>query len=372
MEPSGNVPSDDRPSPPRRLTPRGGAAPAPDGRRGAGTRRATIRDVANMAGVSLSTVSRVVNGRQVDTLMEARVRDAIAMLGYRTNVSARSLRRTARGSASVGLVFEDVANPFFSGVHRGVEDVLRTRGMLTFAGSSDEEPERERELAEAFAARGVEALIIAPAAPDQSYLARDRDAGLALVFVDRPPRFLDADWVMGDNFGGAFAACEHMVARGHRRIAFLGDRPEIHTSAERFRGYRGGLARHSIPEDPRLIRHGLFRALDAYDTTRELMLGPEPPTALFTGQNLITIEAVSALHDLGRQRDVALVGFDDVTLANVVEPALTVVQQDPVALGRAAAELLLERLDGGVSSSRHLVLPLQLVERGSGEIPAWT
>jgi LacI family transcriptional regulator len=329
-----------------------------------------MRDVANMAAVSLSTVSRVVNGQQVDAQMEARVRDAIAMLGYRTNVSASSLRRSARGSASVGLVFEDVGNPFFSAIHRGVEDVLRTRGMLTFAGSSDEEPRRERELAEAFAARGVEGLIIAPAAPDQSYLARDRDAGLALVFVDRPPQFLDADSVICDNFGGAVTACEHLIARGHRRIGFLGDRPEIHTSAERFRGYRDALARHSIAEEPRLIRHALFRALDAYDTTRELMLGPEPPTALFTGQNLITIEAVSALHDLGLQREVALIGFDDITLANAVEPALTVVAQDPVALGHAAAELLLERLEGDVSSSRHLVLPLQLVERGSGEIRA--
>jgi LacI family transcriptional regulator len=328
------------------LTTRDGPAPAaPD----SGTRRPTMRDVANMAGVSLSTVSRVVNGQQVDARMDARVRDAIAMLGYRTNVSASSLRRTARGSASVGLVLEDVGNPFFSAIHRGVEDVLRTRGMLTFEGSSDDEPERERELAEAFAARGVEGLIIAPAAPDQSYLARDRDAGLALVFVDRPARFLDADSVTCDNFGGAVTACEHLIAHGHRRIGFLGDRPGIHTSAERFRGYRDALARHSIPEDPRLVRHALFRALDAYETTRELMLGPEPPTALF--------------------------GFDDVTLANVVEPALTVVAQDPMALGRAAAELLLERLDGGVSGSRNVVLPLQLVERGSGEITArgsWT
>jgi LacI family transcriptional regulator len=332
-------------------------------------RRATMRDVARLADVSLSTVSRVVNGQQVDREMEARVRDAVAALGYRPNVTASSLRRAAGGSASIGLVFEDVANPFFSAVHRGVEDVLRARGMLTFAGSSDEEPDRERELAEAFASRGVDGLIIAPAGGDQSYLSRDRDAGLALVFVDRPPRFLDADSVVSDNFAGAAMACEHLVSRGHRRIGFLGDRPEIHTSAERFRGYQAVLARHSIPEDPYLIRHPLFRALDAYDTTRELLLGPAPPTALFTGQNLITVEAVSALHDLGLQHEVALVGFDDVTLSNAIEPALTVVAQDPIALGRAAAELLLARLDGDASPSRQAMLPLELVERGSGEIP---
>ena len=320
--------------------------------------------------MSLSTVSRVVNGQQVDRQMEARVRDAIAVLGYRPNVTASSLRRANGGSASVGLVIEDVANPFFSVVHRGIEDVLRARGMLTFAGSSDEEPERERALAEAFAARGVEGLIITPAGGDQSYLNRDRDAGIALMFVDRPPRFLDADFVVSDNFGGAVMACEHLVAHGHRRIGFLGDRPEIHTAAERFRGYRTVLERHSIPEDPHVIRHPLFRALDAYETTRELLLGPDPPTALFTGQNLITIEAVSALHDLGLQHQVALVGFDDIVLANMIDPALTVVAQDPMALGRSAAELLLDRLGGDASPSRHVTLPLKLIERGSGEIPA--
>jgi ABC-type thiamine transport system ATPase subunit len=220
--------------------------------------------------------SHVVNAQRVDDRMEARVRDAIAVLGYRPNVTASSLRRAAGGSASVGLVFEDVANPFFSAVHRGVEDILRSRGMLTFAGSSDEEPDRERELAEAFASRGVDGLIIAPAGGDQSYLGRDRDAGMALVFVNRPPRFLDADSVVCDNFGGAMAACEHLISHGHRRIGFLGDRPEIHTSVERFRGYRAALARHSIAEDPHLIRHSLFRALDACETTRELMLARRP------------------------------------------------------------------------------------------------
>jgi LacI family transcriptional regulator len=345
-------------------------ANAPDGAGDRHARRATMRDVARLADVSLSTVSRVVNGQRVDSQMETRVRDAIAALGYRTNVTASSLRRTNGGSASVGVVFEDVANPFFSVVHRGVEDVLRARGMLTFAGSSDEEPARERALAEAFAARGVEGLVIAPAGGDQSYLKRDRDAGIALVFVDRPPRFLDADFVVSDNFAGAVMACEHLLAHGHRRIGFLGDRPEIHTSAERFRGYRAVLERHSIPEDPHLIRHPLFRALDAYETTRELMLGPSPPTALFTGQNLITIEAVSALHDLGLQHQVALVGFDDIALANALDPALTVVAQDPLALGRAAAERLLARLDGDTSSSQQVTLPLELVQRGSGEIRA--
>ena len=169
---------------------------------------------------------------------------------------------------------------------------------------------------------------------------------MALVFVDRPGRFIDADAVLTDNAGGAAAAVDHLVAAGHRRIGFLGDRPDLHTAAERLRGFDAALARHGLPADTALVRHTMTRAADAYETTRELLLGDDPPTAVFTSQNLITIDAVRALHDLGLARSVALVGFDDVVLGDVVEPGLTVLAQDPVGLGRTAAQLLFSRLDG--------------------------
>src|SRR6478736_6160208 len=151
----------------------------------------------------------------------------------RRDLTASTLRRADRQSASIGLIIEDVSNPFFSAVHRGVEDVARPHGVLTFVGSSDELPERERELAETFGARGVDGLVIVPCAPDQSYLMRDRDAGTALVFVDRPPRFMPGHAVVSDNVGGARRAVEHLVAAGHTRIAFLGDRLDVFTAQER-------------------------------------------------------------------------------------------------------------------------------------------
>ena len=232
-------------------------------------RRPTMKQVAAVAGVSLATVSRVVNGGpSVRPDLAARVRDAVELLGYRHNHTASSLRRADRLSASIGLIFEDVANPFFSAVHRGVEDVARGRGVLTLAGSSDELPERERELAESLTARRVDGLIIAPAATDHSYLQRDRAAGLALVFVDRPASFIDADVVLTDNAGGAREAVSHLIAHGHERIAFLGDRPELHTATERLRGYRDALARHGIREEVMLIRSGHDRP---YDLVEELL-----------------------------------------------------------------------------------------------------
>jgi LacI family transcriptional regulator len=329
-------------------------------------RRPTMKQVAAVAGVSLATVSRVVNGGpSVRPDLAVRVHDAVELLGYRHNHTASSLRRADRLSASIGLIFEDVANPFFAAVHRGVEEVARERGVLTFAGSSDELPERERELAESLGARRVDGFIIAPAAGDHGYLQRDRAAGVALVFVDRPASFVDADVVLTDNAGGADTAVSHLIAHGHRRIAFLGDRPELHTAAERLRGYRNALARHGIREELTLIRSAHDRP---YDVARELLLGAEPPTALFTSQNLITIAAVHAIHDLRLQRTVAHVGFDDIALADVVDPGLTVMAQDPAALGRSAAELLFSQLDGYDGPSRRIVHPATLIQRGSGEM----
>ena len=329
-----------------------------------------MKEVARQAGVSLATVSRVVNGTgDVRPDLAARVHDAVKLLGYRRDLTASTLRRADRQSASIGLIIEDVSNPFFSAVHRGVEDVARPRGVLTFVGSSDEIPARERELAETFGARGVDGLVIVPCARDQSYLLRDHQTGTALVFVDRPPRFMHGDAVVSDNAGGARAAVEHLLSAGHRRIGFLGDRIGVFTASERLSGYHQALAAAGIAPAPELERTELFDGDLAQAATRELLLAPDPPTALFTGQNLITIGALRVLRALGRQREVAIVGFDDVVLGDLVEPGITVVAQDPYALGRHAGELLFERLGGLQAEPRTVVVPTRLIPRGSGEIP---
>jgi LacI family transcriptional regulator len=335
-------------------------------------RRPTMKDVAGLAGVSLATVSRVVNASEdVTPDLAKRVREAIELLGYRRDLTASTLRRADRSSASIGLVFEDVSNPFFSAVHRGVEDVAREHGSLTFAGSSDEDPARERELAEELAARGVDGLIVVPCGSDDSYLLRERQGGMALVFVDRLPHFIDADAVVSDNAGGARAATDHLLAAGHRRIGFLGDRPEIFTTHERRRGYHQALVAAGVPPDAALERVGLVDSAAAAAAARELLLAPDPPTAIFAGQNLITVGTVLALREFGLQHAIGLVGFDDVVLGDMVDPGITVVMQDPYALGRHAAELLFSQLAGYTGVTRRVVLPTRLVARGSGEI-AWS
>jgi LacI family transcriptional regulator len=328
-----------------------------------------MHDVAAVAGVSLSTVSRVVNAQGgVREDLAERVRDAVDMLGYRRDLTASTLRRADRASASVGLVLGDVSNPFFAAIHRGVEEVARSRGVLTFAGSSDEDPERERELVHGFCGRRVDGLVLASVARDQSYLLRDLQAGMGVVFIDRPPEGIDADAVLIDNAGAASGAVDHLMKSGHRRLAFLGDREQIFTARERRRGYREALARHLVPFDESLVRTGLDSSEPAFKATQSLLGLDDPPTALLTSQNLITGGAVHALRAAGRQRDVAVVGIDDLTLADALEPAVTVVAQDPIGLGHTAADLLFARLDGETGPPKQVLMPTKLIVRGSGEI----
>lgn len=336
-----------------------------------GSRAPTMRDVAALAGVSVKTVSRVVNREPgVAASMSAKVLEAVVLLDYRHNLTASSLRRSDGKTASIGLLLEDVANPFSSTLHRAIEDYARERHTLVFAGSSDEDPERERELLRAFASRRVDGLIIVPTSQNQEALGQERRLGTPLVFVDRPAGFANVDTVTSDNRGGAEQAVRHMVERGHTRIGFLGDHPSIKTANERYLGYTDALAAANVALNPGYVRQpvGDGEATDA--ATMELMQSSRPPTALFTGQNLITIGAVRALRRLGLQHQVALVGFDDFPLADLVDPGITVVAQEVTEMGRQAAELLFRRLDRDAGPAQHVVLKTELIARGSGEIAA--
>jgi LacI family transcriptional regulator len=330
-----------------------------------------MRDVAALAGVSLKTVSRVVNSEPgVSAELAGRVLEAVRLLDYRHNLTASSLRRADRKTASIGLLLEDVSNPFSSALHRAVAEVARQRGILAFAGSSDEDPVKEAELLRAFVARRVDGLIVVPSGADRGRLLSERERlGTPMVCVDRPAAFFEVDSVTADNRDGARLALRHLAAHGHRRIAFLGDLRSIWTAEERRLGYADGLAAEGIPYDPSLVRQDLSSIQAAQAAALALLARDEPPTALFTGQNLVTIGGVQALRQRGLQHRVALVGFDDFLLADLLDPAVSVVAQDPATLGRTAAELLFARLDGDRGPPRHQVVLTTLVPRGSGEIP---
>jgi LacI family transcriptional regulator len=340
-----------------------GAAPAARG-------RPTLRDVALLAGVSPKTVSRVVNGEPgVSAAKLAAVQGAIAKLGYRPNFTASSLRRAHGRTAAIAAVLEDVSNPFSSALHRALEDVARDRNVMIFAGSVDEDPQQERALIDAFTTRQADALVVAPASSNQRYLAAEINAGTPIVFVDRPPVGVDADAVLVDNHAGAAEAVHHLIAHGHREVAYLGDLLSIVTARQRLQGFKEALSDHGIRPSADHIVHDLHTERDAQQVVRQLLTGAAPPTALFTAQNLVTIGAVRALRELGLEHRVALVGFDDFPLADLLQPAVTVVAQDPSSMGRVAASLIFRRLDGEEWEPTTHFVPTRLVVRGSGEIP---
>ena len=328
--------------------------------------RPTMKDVAARAGVGLKTVSRVVNGEPgVTPDTERRVQEAIEALGFRRNDSARVLRKGR--TASIGLVLEDLADPFYGPLSRAVEEVARAHGTLLFNGSSAEDPEREQELALALCARRVDGLVVIPAGDDHRYLEPEIKAGVATVFVDRPAGLIDADVVLSDNFGGARDGVNHLIAHGHRRIGFIGDMPRIHTAAERLRGYRAAMEDAGISVEDPWMSLGVTDPERVRRAAEEMLTGPSPVTAIFTGNNRVTVTVIRVL--AGHTRQVALVGFDDFELADLLTPGITVVAQDSAALGRTAAERLFRQLDGTLLAPERIELPTRLITRGSGELP---
>ncbi len=326
--------------------------------------RPTMKDVAARAGVGLKTVSRVVNsepGVTPDT--ERRVQEAIDALGFRRNDSARVLRKGR--TASIGLVLEDLADPFYGPLSRAVEEVARAHGALLINGSSAEDPEREQELVLALCARRVDGLIVIPAGDDHRYLEPEIKAGIATVFVDRPAGHVDVDMVLSDSFGGAREGVAHLIAHGHRRIGFIGDQPRIHTATERLRGYHAAMRDAGITVEDGWVSLGSTEPERVRAAAEEMLSGPEPVTALFAGNNRVTVTAVRVIAE--RERPVALVGFDDIELADLL--GITVISQDAAAVGRTAAEHLFRRLDGAEHAPARVELPTTLIPRGSGELP---
>ncbi|WP_328541021.1 LacI family DNA-binding transcriptional regulator [Streptomyces sp. NBC_00344] len=322
-----------------------------------------MKDVAARAGVGLKTVSRVVNGEPgVTPDTERRVQEAIEALGFRRNDSARVLRKGR--TASIGLVLEDLADPFYGPLNRAVEEVARAHGALLINGSSAEDPEREQELVLALCARRVDGLIVIPAGNDHRYLEPEIAAGVATVFVDRPAGQIDADTVLSDSFGGARDGVAHLIAQGHRRIGFIGDQPRIHTATERLRGYHAAMTDAGLKVEDSWVSLGATEPGRVREAAGTLLDAPEPVTALFAGNNRVTVTTVRVLAE--RERPVALVGFDDIELADLL--GITVIAQDAAALGRTAAETLFRRLEGANEAPTQRILPTRLIARGSGEI----
>jgi len=333
---------------------------------------ATIRDVARVAGVSVATVSHVVNGTHyVSPELRQRVVDAIEALNYRPNRLARALSRKA--VPLLALVVPDISNPYWSCVARAVQDVVDRHGYSVIVCSTDGLLQREVRFLQSLSG-WISGLILHAYHVTHEHIDPYMGEGVAVVIIGdfmaghEQPRTWDH--VRGDNEGGAQAAVEHLISLGHRRIAFIQGPAGTPSSTRRLTGFRRALERAGLPVLEELVVPGSYTREAGRTGIERLLAMPEPPTAVFCANDLIALGALEAAQQLGWQvpRDLSIVGFDDIDEAARARPPLTTIRQPPQHLGAVAAELLMERLSGRVEP-RHTVLEFSLVVRESTAPP---
>jgi LacI family transcriptional regulator, galactose operon repressor len=325
----------------------------------------TLHDVALLAGVSARTVSRVVNDvSDVAPATRQRVQDAIDGVGFRINTAAQSLRLGSPQPPLIGLIIEDLTNPFYSMVAAAVEEVARSHEHAVVVGSAGEDLLRERQLVNAFLRRQVRGLILVPTGGDHHYLITDLESGTKIVFLDRPPGGVKADLVLIDDVGGARRAVSYLLDEGHRRIGFVGDPLTLYTAKRRFEGYRRALRDHAVEPCPELERFGpsvVAAAEGARAATVDLLGLERPPTAIFATNNRT---CVGVLRAIGKRRSApAVVCFDDFELADLLATPVISVAYNAAQMGGVAAKLLFGRLNGNASPLRRHIIPTRLVMR---------
>jgi LacI family transcriptional regulator len=326
--------------------------------------RSILRDVAAVARVSLRTASRVLNDDPrvaVDT--RARVQQAMRDLKFTPDSMARSLR--AGTDTAVGMVVESVADPFFSAMVAAVEQAASTSGKSVLVASTHGDAGRERDVVAQMLSRRVAGMLLAPTSGDHAWLR----TSTALVLVDRAAPGLDADVVGIDDEAAAADAVHHLIAHGHRRIAYIGDHPLVPTSRARLAGYRRAVAAHGLDVDPRLVRAECPDAPSAASATRDILSDKDsdPPTALLSAATRCSLGVVPTLHAIGRA-DIALVCFGDFAMADLLQPGITVVDHSAEAVGAAAAARLAARIAQPDLPTSIIHVPVSLIPRGSGEV----
>jgi DNA-binding LacI/PurR family transcriptional regulator len=293
------------------------------------------------------------------------VHEAVAALHYRPNRAARNLRK--RVVQIVGLVISDIQNPFFTSVVRGIEHVLEEQGYTLLVSSTDEDPKREMLHLATLSAEGVAGIILAPTKSDSEELRRFIRHGPPTVVIDRTVAKMPVDTVKVNNEAGAFRAISHLIELGHRRIGLISGPDQITTAYERKVGYRRALEAANILIESDYIQVSDFRQSGGYAAMMRLLDLSQPPTAILTANNLMTLGALQAIHDrnLKIPQDIAIVGFDDMPWASSLQPPLTAVAQPTYELGIAAAQLLLERIHDAEGAVRQVILETELVVRAS-------
>jgi len=327
----------------------------------------TIKDVAKLAGVSIATVSRVVNENgYVSPVLEVRVRAAIETLGYQPNILARHLRRSE--SLTLGMLIPNSANPFFAEMATAVEEVCFGQGFTVALCNTNESSERAIAHFTTLFQHRVAGFIVVATAGLHSYMQQVLDGGYPIVLVDRPLPALATDAVVSDNQAGAEQALRHLIELGHRRIGLILGAFSLETIRSRWAGIVEALTQAGIPIEADLIYdEGNYLAPTGYVGAEVLLNRPNPPTAIFAFNDLMAMGVLNYAYTHGIEipHQLSVVGFDDITMACYAVPPLTTISQPKYELGKSAAELLLRRIGGEQTAPVYRILPTQLMVRAS-------
>jgi len=329
-----------------------------------------MRDVAERAGVSVTTVSHVINEtRPVSDELRQRVLAAIDELGYQPNVLARSLRRGE--THTIGMIVPDSANPFFAELARGIEDTSFAHGYNLILCNSDGDLDKELIYADVLTEKQVDGILFVAAGVSTDHIRALQERRIPVVIVDREIPDVSVDQVLTDNARGGWLATCHLLELGHRCIGCITGPSDVTPSAERVTGYRQALSEGGIPVDEVLIVKGDFQYGSGYRAARQILARDDPPTAIFTCNDLMAVGAISAAVEMGRQVPVNLsvVGFDDVRLASFANPPLTTIVQPKYEMGVLATTMLLERMRNHDIPPRRRLLDTSLLIRQSTAPP---
>jgi len=325
-----------------------------------------IKDVARAANVSPATVSRVLSNKgQVRLSTKKKVLEVVEALGYQPSRVARSLR--VRSSQIIGLIVSDVQNPFFTMLVRAVEDLAYQNGFAIFLCNTDENTVKESLYIDLMISEQVAGVILTPTREVGSYCRKLIEAKIPVVSVDRRVLDCSIDTVVVDNKGGAFEATSYLIKLGHCRIGAIFGHPELTTGRERYEGYAAALSFHGIPENPEWVKFGKPSIETGLEMGRLVLSSANRPTAVFTGNNLITVGFLQAVREahLVIPEDISLIAFDDFVWGSLIQPPLTVIAQPTYDLGRISADIIMRRIKGDDSCFETIVLPTELKIRES-------
>jgi LacI family transcriptional regulator len=335
---------------------------------------ATIKDVAQLAGVSTSTVSLTfASPERVSPETAQRIFKAADKLEYRPNPFAQGLKKGR--SRMIGMLVGDISSPFFGRFLKAIEKRLLERGYLMMVADTDGDPARELELLDQFSAQRIAGILISPHGNAADYGRRLAAFDMPIVMVDHRFRGIDLDYVASDSRIAARMLTDHLINLGHRKIAQITGPLQLYTASERLEGFREAMRAAGIAVDESLIVDGRYRDTDSYTETMRLMTRPERPTAILAASNLMAIGALQAIQELGYScpEHVSLATIDDIPWSAVIKPKLTMVLQDIESIAETAAQYVLDRVEAPAHkeiAARETVLLPRLSVGGSTAPPA--